>query len=566
MSARAYFAGLVSVLLVAGCGGSDDSPGQPVFDAGVGDSATQDGFAPDAPDDGGPLPDGAIPDAACGTATQCAQADEQRAADNMTAAAADPLVLRDFLDAVPKGGDLHMHLSGAVYAETYMEWARAEGGFCITNSSLALSKFCNNTSTTSPVPTPADALFNDVIRAWSMQDFVPGATTGHDHFFSTFGKFGAISGKAYHARGLADVMKRADSENMLYVEPMLHSNSTGGSIGSTVWTGGALNTSDLPAFHAALLAYSGWNAAVQNILSDIQATDSGAQQELGCSGANAHSACRVGARFMVYISRGGSGPQVFAQMVAAFEAAMVEPRLVAVNLVGPEDGNSALSAYDRHMEMLGYLNGAYAGKSPLHVTLHAGEITPKYLPSNYNIASINHIRKAVQIAKAERIGHGIDVLGETDPVGLLTEMRQLGVMVEIGLSSNIQILEVSGTDHPLSAYLQHDVPVALATDDQAVSRSSMTGEYMRAVQDQKLRYATLKKMARTSLEKSFLPGASLWQNLDTLQSVPECAPTATSYYGDQPAPPACPPFLSTSEKAAMQWELEQRFREFESKQ
>jgi adenosine deaminase len=253
-------------------------------------------------------------------------------------------------------------------------------------------------------------------------------------------------------------------------------------------------------------------------------------------------------------------------MVAAFEAAITEPRLVAVNLVGPEDGNSALSAYDRHMEMLGYLHTAYAGKSPLHVSLHAGEITEKYLPSNYNIATINHIRKAVQIAKAERIGHGIDVLGETDPVGLMTEMRQLGVMVEIGLSSNIQILEVSGPDHPLAAYLQNDVPVALATDDQGVSRSSMAGEYMRAVQDQKLRYATLKKMARTSLEKSFLPGASLWLSLDNLQSVPECAPTPTGYYGDQPAPAACPPFLSTSEKAAMQWELERRFREFEAKQ
>jgi adenosine deaminase len=35
------------------------------------------------------------------------------------------------------------------------------------------------------------------------------------------------------------------------------------------------------------------------------------------------------------------------------------------------------------------------------------------------------------------------------------------------------------------------VPVALATDDEGVSRSSMAGEYVRAVTDQKLGYLDL---------------------------------------------------------------------------
>ena len=173
-------------------------------------------------------------------------------------------------------------------------------------------------------------------------------------------------------------------------------------------------------------------------------------------------------------------------------AAKTEPRLVALNLVGPEDGNTALSSYDREMEMLGYLHGAYAGQSPLHVSLHAGELAAKYLPSGYTIPNINHIKKAVEVAHAERIGHGVDVMSETNPTALLTELQQLGVMVEIGLSSNVQILEVSGGAHPLANYLQAGVPVALATDDQGVARSSMTGEYLRAVQDQNLDYRTLK--------------------------------------------------------------------------
>ena len=41
-----------------------------------------------------------------------------------------PLKLRHFLTTMPKGGDLHSHLSGAIYAESYLAWA-AEDGKCV---------------------------------------------------------------------------------------------------------------------------------------------------------------------------------------------------------------------------------------------------------------------------------------------------------------------------------------------------------------------------------------------------------------------------------------------------
>jgi adenosine deaminase len=601
--ASSILGGLIVATMVAACGGGDDAaPGPTTVDPdaatadGQTEGSTPDTSTPDAATETGTeasLPDsaseGSTPEAsseasseastdadataeasACGTATQCALAAEQKAADKMAtlAAAVDPADLGTFLSTVPKGGDLHNHLSGAVYAETYMEWARDETTagtthYCITNSSMSLSTSCG--SSTSAVPLASDALFIQVVRAWSMQDFVAGTETGEDHFFATFGKFGAISGTAHHGKCLADAKKRAASENELYLEPMLFSNSTASSEGSTVWTGGTLNTSDLPAFHAALLADGSWSASVQAISNDIQKTETNADVELDCGGMSPPDACDVKSRYMVYISRSGGAPGVFAQMVAAFEAAEVEPRLVALNLVGPEDGTAALNSYDREMEMLGYLHTYYDGKSPLHVTLHAGELATKYMPTGFTIAGINHIRKAVEVAHAERIGHGVDVLGETNSADLITELQQLGVMVEIGLSSNIQILEVNGAAHPLSTYLQAGVPVALATDDQAVSRSSMAGEYMRAVKDQNLDYRTLKKMARTSLHKSFAPGQSLWTSLEPLTSVSECSPTDTSYYGGTGSS-ACQAFLTANERARMQWELERRFTVFEAAQ
>ena len=52
-------------------------------------------------------------------------------------------------------------------------------------------------------------------------------------------------------------------------------------------------------------------------------------------------------------------------------------------------------------------------------------------------------------------------------------MAERNVLVEIALTSNDMILGVSGDDHPLPTYLKYGVPVALATDDEGVSRLSL---------------------------------------------------------------------------------------------
>jgi len=52
------------------------------------------------------------------TAPAAQKSPEQRAELNLQAARQNPLQLRHFLLAMPKGGDLHNHLSGAVYAKT----------------------------------------------------------------------------------------------------------------------------------------------------------------------------------------------------------------------------------------------------------------------------------------------------------------------------------------------------------------------------------------------------------------------------------------------------------------
>jgi adenosine deaminase len=82
-------------------------------------------------------------------------------------------------------------------------------------------------------------------------------------------------------------------------------------------------------------------------------------------------------------------------------------------------------------------------------------------------------------------------------------MARKKVVVEICLSSNDQILGVKGDQHPLPEYLRAGVPVVIATDDEGVARSSLTGEYQRAVTGYNLSYPQLKQIVRNSLTYSF---------------------------------------------------------------
>jgi hypothetical protein len=100
--------------------------------------------------------------------------------------------------------------------------------------------------------------------------------------------------------------------------------------------------------------------------------------------------------------------------------------------------------------------------------------------------------------------------------------------------------------------------VALATDDEGVSRSDMTEEYLRAVEIQGLSYIELKRVARQSLEHSFILGESLWQG--AFRKVSACASEPPD---SEKVSRVCQKFLHSSEKARLQWNLEEEFKQFE---
>jgi adenosine deaminase len=254
------------------------------------------------------------------------------------------------------------------------------------------------------------------------------------------------------------------------------------------------------------------------------------------------------------VLRANSREQVFAQVLAGFEMASVDSRIVGLNLVQPEDWYVPMRDFSLHMRMLDYLHQVYP---KVHIALRAGELAHGLVPPE---GLQFHIRESIEVGHAERIGHGVSIMEESDPLGLLREMSARNVMVEICLTSNDLILGIRGHRHPLSTYLQYNVPVGLATDDEGVSRSDMTREYWRAAQDQGLDYLVLKKMARTTLEHAFIEGESLWNDSRQFKTVSVCLPGRQN-----PISTDCRRFLDGSTKARLQWDLEAAFTDFERK-
>ena len=461
-----------------------------------------------------------------------------------------PLALRAFFYEMPKGGDLHVHLSGAVYAESFIR-AAGEDGLCVDTVKLEFTRPERGPCKAGEVPAaeaPQDQkLYDALIDAFSMRTFVPVAgESGHDHFFNTFDKFSGTS-KAHTPEWIDEVASRAAAQNEQYLELM----ETPDFKPAAVLAAKVGFHSDFAQYREQLLA-AGFRNFVPAARAFFDDFETARRQREHCGQAGEQPACKVEVRYIYQVLRGLPKEAVFAQILLGFEVASVDPSVVGINLVQPEDCYVCMRDYELHMQMIATLHALYP---KVHITLHAGELAPGMVPPD---GLRFHIRSAVEVAHAERIGHGVDIMYEDRPYELLKEMAAKHVLVEINLTSNDVILNIKGEEHPFMLYRKYGVPVALSTDDEGVSRIDLTHEYVRAAVTYPLAYRDFKQMARASIEHSFLPGASLWQQSE--QPVTQCR----GQIGRDTPMGACAEFVRSSEKAQQEWELERRFRVFEA--
>ncbi len=508
-----------------------------------------------------------------------AQTAEQNTARYLDSVRKQPSLLLAFLHDMPKGGDLHNHIDGAIYAEDIIDWA-ASDNFCVDRtSSRLIAPPCDACQHYTPKPAIRCAyddhiLYNQIVDAWSMRNWRPGDESGHDHFFATFDKF-ELAVDNHTAEAIATVINRAAKEHVQYIEfmhtadgyaaPQLAARLSHESNWDESWdknwekSGGknGINNYDGFAKMRDKLLASGLKEIIATTSQTLTAAETRAHSELQCGTPDAEPGCSVTVRYLYQVLRGLPREAVFAEILLGFELASSDPRFVGLNLVMPEDWYVPIHDFNEHMAMLDYLHSVYP---KVHISLHAGELAFGLVKPE-DLAF--HIRASIERGHAERIGHGVTVMQEKDPIGLLKEMAKRNILVEINLTSNDQILDVSGDEHPLPVYLKYGVPVAISTDDEGVARSNMTHEYLRAVEGYHLSYTELKHMTRQSLEHSFLPGASLWASTkDEFRPVAPCAADAAG--AEKPSAP-CSRFLADSEHAREQWKLESEFANFEKR-
>ncbi|MEX0298857.1 MAG: adenosine deaminase, partial [Kordiimonas sp.] len=458
--------------------------------------------------------------------------------------------LRQAMQALPKGGDIHSHLQGAVYAESWIEWA-AEDGLCADMESFSLKFKTGETCAESGWLDAAAAQADDnkrreLINAMSTRSYVPTLNwSGHNDFFETF--FHMAAKPERFGDALAEVAARAGHQNILYLElmetfilpelfPLLE---------------GVVLSGDLAEDYKTLMDGAFGRALpdlVVNIRERVAAGHAKKDRILGCEQNSEAEGCDVEIRLIHQVIRSFPPENVFAQIILGWAVMAEEPMVVGLNLVAPEDGHVALRDYTYHMKMIDHL---YKNLGPQNVTLHAGELTlglvrPKQLRF--------HMWEALEIGHAKRLGHAIDVIYERDSEELVKKLAADDILVEINLTSNDVILGVSGKDHPIVLYRDLDVPYTLSTDDEGVSRIDLTHEYMRFYETYDVPYFELKYVSRNALTYSFLEGESLWgSEVCVLDSKSMTEPSGE-----------CEAFLAGSRKAQLQWELEQRFKKFEN--
>ena len=414
---------------------------------------------------------------------------------------ANEALLHLFFTKMPKGGDLHHHYSGSIYAETYLEWV-AKKGWYIDTCTLRIIKNPKTTGckllTVKQLMSNA-LLYPKLLSLWSDKDY--GKQTYNQpppdsNFFNTFSYFEAVAYE-YIDLGLHILKQRALQENVSYIETIL----------SMVWVGSThyFNTSTVNDY-TTLLRSATSQKEVDKILDKISTiylddkkfmttienyVEKLQKDHRGIDDAN------FTMRYQTYAVRVLNPIQVFTNLLTGYLAAEHSPLIVGVNIVAPENNTVALNDYTLHMRMYNYLARKYP---TVHRALHAGELTLGMVrPKNLTF----HIAEAMDIAKAERIGHGVDLSYEQDAIRVLEEIKKHAA-VEINFTSNAFILGVEGNKHPYLIYASYDVPLVISTDDSGVSRNNLTDEYMLLATKYQPTYRQIKSYIYNSIAYSFL--------------------------------------------------------------
>ncbi|KVV14636.1 adenosine deaminase [Flavobacterium sp. TAB 87] len=426
----------------------------------------------------------------------------QSTADYLTKIRTKEVELTAFFQQMPKGGDLHHHFSGSIYAEPLLAKAIKED-FYLNLETMDVSKskgIRGNWSLFSSLEKEGKlkAYQQKILETWSVKDY-NGSVPSDDLFFDSFDKFFTTLDGSF-SNGLLELKNRAIAENLSYIETQL----------STIPHD--LDLADLKLYDKQLreAAVSKDEKKVFKLLEEIfnfiekKNAQSYAKDFNQNFVAKLHHDLKIDdkqftMRYQNFVLRFMEPVDLFTNLVIAFISADSSDLIAGVNIVSPEDGANSMQDYWLHMVFFKYCHTKFPN---VKYTLHAGELTLGLVqPEDLTW----HINAAVYIAGANRIGHGVDIAYEKNSYDLLRYMSKNEIPIEINLVSNEFILKVKENRHPFSLYKQFDVPIVISTDDAGILRTNITEQFvLLAKRYPEVSYEDIKKYVYNSINYSFI--------------------------------------------------------------
>lgn len=157
--------------------------------------------------------------------------------------------------------------------------------------------------------------------------------------------------------------------------------------------------------------------------------------------------------------------------------------IVGFDLAGAEDG---FPAKDHKESFYLIIN------NNINTTVHAGE---GYGPES--------IHQAIHYISANRIGHGTRLREDGDLLNYVNDHR---VPLEMCITSNVQTKAVdSFENHPIKFYFDLGLRVTINTDNRLVSNTTLTDEYMLAIEKYKFDVNEIKYLILNGFKSAFLP-------------------------------------------------------------
>ncbi|MDO6567464.1 adenosine deaminase [Alteromonas sp. 1_MG-2023] len=397
---------------------------------------------------------------------------------------ASPLQMYTFLQTMPKGGELHHHLSGAGFSEWWYELAAdptKNGGYtyytqvgnenCNSQYYVALRFHTISKTTRALLPecvqenyTELALLSKNQKQAFMDSIRLHDASEGREEFFSKhWQRLNELTANpTLVSKILLLNMQAYQKENLQYLETQVNMRYAKKPDGS-------LYTPD-----EALAIY----------------TDLLASEEAKATG--------VTVRFQYALVR--FLPDAEAQLEWIYNFVDSHRDIyVGINLVGREDDKNGQPK--RFASTLRKLRAKYP---KIQLAFHAGE----------SETADSNVRDTLLLG-SERIGHGLNTIFDPDTLLLL---RNSHYLIEINLISNLLLDYVPSFDtHPFPEYLRTGIPTALSTDDRGMFDSTLTDEFYVAVTQFNLSWDELVGLGNNSLHYSFLQSDVKVQQVNLFQ-------------------------------------------------